>query len=384
MIIYDREGIPVVTRCTSEGGDNHLLSRVAAAKGARSQARQEEPKLDLARDRVWRPISGVEVGVVVGLQAARSADIVISQFRYLNKLLVHGVWSYQLILYSFYKSVTPYMTQFWISYESWTISFYNVIFTVLPPLVIGVFDQFVSARVMDRYRNCMRPEKTMCFHQGGVLVVDPERAVSFSDSAWVFGRLVLGRFEAVDGLGFGALVLRYSFVPHRVVDCARQGCVDIRLVDQVHRGGHSRLVCVHDRLSPALCPRLPRPRFLDRVRRLLWTDTVFYLTLPLVPAICLTRDLAWKYYKRTYDPRPYHVAQEVQKYNVLDYHRPRRAQFQKAIKKVRAVQWVKWNPGFAFSQTEGCAAGDAGGVWRLDQTGVIGAYRMAGVKPTGY
>lgn len=28
---------------------------------------------------------------------------------------------------------------------------YNVLFTVLPPLVIGVFDQFVSARILDRY-----------------------------------------------------------------------------------------------------------------------------------------------------------------------------------------------------------------------------------------
>jgi len=28
---------------------------------------------------------------------------------------------------------------------------YNVVFTVLPPLVIGVFDQFVSARILDRY-----------------------------------------------------------------------------------------------------------------------------------------------------------------------------------------------------------------------------------------
>lgn len=38
-----------------------------------------------------------------------------------------------------------------IVYESWTLSLYNVIFTVLPPLVIGVFDQFVSARMLDRY-----------------------------------------------------------------------------------------------------------------------------------------------------------------------------------------------------------------------------------------
>ena len=31
------------------------------------------------------------------------------------------------------------------------MSYYNVVFTILPPLVIGVFDQFVSARMLDRY-----------------------------------------------------------------------------------------------------------------------------------------------------------------------------------------------------------------------------------------
>ena len=38
-----------------------------------------------------------------------------------------------------------------IAYESWTLSLYNVVFTLLPPLVIGIFDQFVSARILDRY-----------------------------------------------------------------------------------------------------------------------------------------------------------------------------------------------------------------------------------------
>jgi phospholipid-transporting ATPase len=38
-----------------------------------------------------------------------------------------------------------------IIYESWTLALYNVVFTVLPPFVIGVFDQFVSARVLDHY-----------------------------------------------------------------------------------------------------------------------------------------------------------------------------------------------------------------------------------------
>lgn len=31
------------------------------------------------------------------------------------------------------------------------MSFYNVLFTVLPPFVLGIFDQFVSARLLDRY-----------------------------------------------------------------------------------------------------------------------------------------------------------------------------------------------------------------------------------------
>jgi phospholipid-transporting ATPase len=115
-------------------------------------------------------IQAAHVGVGIlgmeGQQAARSSDFAISQFRYLRKLLlVHGAWSYQrlskLILYSFYKNIAMYMTQFWyvfyngfsgqVIYESWTISFYNVLFTAAPPFVIGIFDQFLSARMLDRY-----------------------------------------------------------------------------------------------------------------------------------------------------------------------------------------------------------------------------------------
>ena len=62
---------------------------------------------------------GVGISGMEGLQAARSADVAIAQFRYLKKLLlVHGAWSYQrvskTILFSFYKNITLYMTQFWV------------------------------------------------------------------------------------------------------------------------------------------------------------------------------------------------------------------------------------------------------------------------------
>lgn len=100
-------------------------------------------------------------------------------------------------------------------------------------------------------------------------------------------------------------------------------------------------------------------------------------------------------YARTYRPESYHIAQELQKYNIPDY-RPRQEQyvgpclpqqivltplfrrFQKAIKKVRAVQRMRRNRGFAFSQTE-----TAGG---QDQARLIRAYdtSKSDARPSGY
>ncbi len=50
-----------------------------------------------------------------------------------------------------------------ITFESWTWSAYNVVFTILPPLVIGIFDQFVSARMLDRYPQLYRLGQTNSF-----------------------------------------------------------------------------------------------------------------------------------------------------------------------------------------------------------------------------
>ena len=80
---------------------------------------------------------GVGISGMEGLQAARSADIAIAQFRYLRKLLlVHGAWSYhrvsKVILYSFYKNMVFALSQFWLSwyngfsgqtmYDGWSIT----------------------------------------------------------------------------------------------------------------------------------------------------------------------------------------------------------------------------------------------------------------------
>ncbi|KAJ6168739.1 Phospholipid-transporting ATPase [Penicillium chrysogenum] len=99
----------------------------------------------------------------------------------------------------------------------------------------------------------------------------------------------------------------------------------------------------------------------------------------VLPCICLLRDYAWKYAKRMYYPQQYHHVQEIQKYNVQDY-RPRMEQFQKAIRKVRQVQRMRKQRGYAFSQA------DDGGQMRVlnayDTTRSRGRYgEMASSRP---
>lgn len=89
----------------------------------------------------------------------------------------------------------------------------------------------------------------------------------------------------------------------------------------------------------------------DNIVPRLWTSSVFWFTIFVLPVFCLSRDFAWKSYKRFARPEPYHIVQEIQKLNLPDY-RPRKTQFSQAIKKIRALQRTRRNRGFAFSQTE--------------------------------
>lgn len=106
---------------------------------------------------------GVGISGCEGLQAACASDYSIAQFRFLQRLLlVHGAWNYsrmcKLILYSFYKNICLYVIELWfaiysgwsgqILFERWSIGLYNVLFTALPPLAMGLFDRTCSANEM--------------------------------------------------------------------------------------------------------------------------------------------------------------------------------------------------------------------------------------------
>ncbi|KAK1280746.1 putative phospholipid-transporting ATPase 9 [Acorus gramineus] len=141
----------LVTRLVKEGTGKTTL---AIGDGANDVGMLQEADIGIG-------ISGVE-----GMQAVMSSDVAIAQFRFLERLLlVHGHWCYRritsMICYFFYKNLTFGFTLFLYeayasfsgqaAYNDWYMSFYNVFFTSLPVVALGVFDQDVSARFCLRF-----------------------------------------------------------------------------------------------------------------------------------------------------------------------------------------------------------------------------------------
>ncbi|GMJ05724.1 Aminophospholipid ATPase 9 [Hibiscus trionum] len=109
---------------------------------------------------------GIGISGVEGMQAVMSSDIAIAQFRYLERLLlVHGHWCYRrlssMVCYFFYKNIafgfTIFLYEVYTSfsaqpaYNDWYLSLFNVFFSSLPVIAMGVFDQDVSARYCIRF-----------------------------------------------------------------------------------------------------------------------------------------------------------------------------------------------------------------------------------------
>lgn len=105
---------------------------------------------------------GVGIAGEEGRQAVMSSDYAIGQFRFLQRLvLVHGRWSYrrlaETIANFFYKNMVWTFALFWYQiynnfdgsylFDYTYILLYNLAFTSLPVILMGVLDQDVSDKV---------------------------------------------------------------------------------------------------------------------------------------------------------------------------------------------------------------------------------------------
>lgn len=106
---------------------------------------------------------GIGITGKEGLQAARTSDYSIAQFRFLTKLLlVHGRWNYirtcKYTLGTFWKEMVFYLTQALYQryagytgtslYESWSLAMFNTLFTSLPVIFMGIFEQDLTAATL--------------------------------------------------------------------------------------------------------------------------------------------------------------------------------------------------------------------------------------------
>ena len=118
---------------------------------------------------------GVGIAGMEGSQAVNNADFALCKFRDLERLvLIHGRWAYlrlgYVCMYILYKNITfcllfgifafysGYSGQ--MVYDEWALAGYNVIFTSLPVLIIGFFEQDVGAQTSIAYPILYRPGQT--------------------------------------------------------------------------------------------------------------------------------------------------------------------------------------------------------------------------------
>ncbi|XP_056122106.1 phospholipid-transporting ATPase IC [Rhinichthys klamathensis goyatoka] len=115
---------------------------------------------------------GVGISGQEGMQAVMSSDYAFAQFRFLQRLLlVHGRWSYirmcKFLRYFFYKNFAFTLVHFWFSffngfssqtaYEDWFITLYNVCYSSLPVLLVGLLDQDVNDKLSLRFPKLYLP-----------------------------------------------------------------------------------------------------------------------------------------------------------------------------------------------------------------------------------
>ncbi|OWR45528.1 hypothetical protein KGM_215959 [Danaus plexippus plexippus] len=259
---------------------------------------------------IQRASVGVGVSGVEGLQAVCASDYSIAQFRFLVRLLlVHGAWNYsrisKLILYSFYKNICLYVIELWfaiysawsgqILFERWTIGFYNVIFTAMPPFAIGLFDKICSPEIMLRHPVLYVPSQQGLLFNVRVFWVWAVNALLHSVLLfWLPVLLAAHHVVWSSGKDGGYLVLGnfvYTFVVATV--CLKAGLATHSWTWVTHLSiwGSVALWFLFILIYSNLYPAIGIGAVMRGMDRMVFSSLVFWFGLLLVPAATLLPDL---------------------------------------------------------------------------------------------
>ncbi|TQD73151.1 hypothetical protein C1H46_041319 [Malus baccata] len=271
---------------------------------------------------------GVGISGQEGMQAVMASDFAIAQFRFLTDLLlVHGRWSYirlcKVITYFFYKNLTFTLTQFWFTfqtgfsgqrfYDDWFQSLYNVIFTALPVIIVGLFDKDVSAALSKKYPELYKEGIRNAFFKWRVVAVWGFFSVyqslifyyfvtSSSDRAQNSSGKMFGLWD-VSTMAFTCVVVTVNF---RLI----MMCNSITRWHYISVGGSIAawfififIYCIID-----------QKKNLYYVIYVLMSTFYFYFTLLLVPVFALFGDFVYQGIQRWFFPFDYQIIQEVHRH----------------------------------------------------------------------
>ncbi|XP_010877772.1 probable phospholipid-transporting ATPase IA isoform X5 [Esox lucius] len=262
---------------------------------------------------------GIGISGNEGLQAANSSDYSIAQFKYLrNLLLVHGSWNYnrvsKCILYCFYKNIVLYIIEIWfaivngfsgqILFERWCIGLYNVIFTAMPPLALGIFERCCKKENMLKYPELYKSSQNAlgfntkvfwayCLNgllHSVVLFWLPLLAFQHDTVSW--------NGKTPDYLLLGNMV--YTFVVITVCLKAGLETSSWTLFSHIAIWGSICLWVLFFWLYSSLWPVIPIAPDMSGQAGMMFTSGVFWMSLIFIPVTSLLFDAVFRVVKRTF------------------------------------------------------------------------------------
>ncbi|XP_047440772.1 phospholipid-transporting ATPase IA isoform X5 [Mugil cephalus] len=260
---------------------------------------------------------GVGISGNEGLQAANSSDYSIAQFKYLkNLLLVHGAWNYnrvaKCILYCFYKNIVLYIIEIWfafvngfsgqILFERWCIGLYNVIFTALPPLTLGIFERSCRKENMLKYPELYKTSQNAMGFNTKVFWAHCLNGLFHSVILFWFPLkafqhdTVFGNGRTPDYLLLGNMV--YTFVVITVCLKAGLETSSWTMFSHIAIWGSIGLWVVFFSIYSSLWPLISLAPDMSGEANMMFSSGVFWMGLFFIPVTSLVFDVAYKVVKK--------------------------------------------------------------------------------------
>ncbi|KAM7251637.1 hypothetical protein ACFE04_023520 [Oxalis oulophora] len=272
---------------------------------------------------------GIGISGLEGMQAVMASDFAIAQFRFLTDLLlVHGRWSYlrvcKVVTYFFYKNLTFTLTQFWFTfqtgfsgqrfYDDWFQSLYNVIFTALPVIMVGLFDKDVSASLSKRYPQLYKEGIKNNFFKWKLVAVWAFFSVYQSLVFFYFVTTSSRNGHNYSGKIFGlwdVSTMAFTCVVVTVNLRLLMACNSITRWHYISVGGSILLWFLFIFVYSGI--QTPKTDNVYYVIYVLMSTFYFYLTLLMIPVIALLGDFVYQGLQRWFFPYDYQIVQEIHK-----------------------------------------------------------------------